>query len=64
MPAAIILSQTPWYCLPIVAAIPLVAHVPLPKIWSLRKQIVLLSILTLIIAILTISITLAQFNKI
>ena len=62
MPAAIILSQTPWYCLPIVAAIPLVAHVPLPKIWSLRKQIVVLSILTLIIATLTISITLMQFQ--
>ena len=60
MPATIMLAQTPWHCLPIVAAIPLVAHVPLPSIWSLRKQIVVLSILTLIIATSTISITLMQ----
>ena len=58
MPASIMLAQTPWYCLPVIAAIPLVAHTPLPKVWSLRKQIIVLSILTLTIATSTIFITL------
>nr|AFD03257.1 hypothetical protein [uncultured bacterium W4-87b] len=48
-PATMMLAQMPWYCLPVLAAIPLVAHVPLPRNWSLREQIILLSILTLII---------------
>ena len=48
-PAAMMLAQMPWYCLPVLAAIPLVAHVPLPRNWSLREQIIVLSILTLII---------------
>ena len=62
MPATIMLAQTPWYCLPVVAAVPLVAHVPLPSSWSLRKHIIVLSMLTLIIATSTILITLTQLQ--
>jgi len=58
MPATIMLAQAPWYCLPVVAAIPLIAHVPLPSNWSLRKHITVLSMLTLIIASSSILITL------
>ncbi|TFH07173.1 MAG: hypothetical protein E4H07_09420 [Nitrosomonadales bacterium] len=49
-PATIMLAQMPWSCLTVLAAIPLVANVPLPRNWSLREQIIVLSILTLIIA--------------
>jgi hypothetical protein len=62
MPATILLAQTPWYCLPVVAAIPLAAHVPLPSNWSLRKHIIVLSMLTLIIATSTMLITLTQLQ--
>lgn len=62
MPATIMLAQAPWYCLPIVASVPLVAHVPLPGNWSLRKHIIVLTILTLIIATATILITLTQIQ--
>jgi hypothetical protein len=62
MPATIMLAQTPWYCLPVVAAVPLVARVPLPSNWSLRKHIIVLSMLTLIIATSTIMITLTQLQ--
>jgi len=48
-PATMMLAQMSWYCLPVLAAIPLVAQVPLPRNWSLREQIIVLSILTLII---------------
>jgi hypothetical protein len=60
MPATIMLAQTPWYYLAVIAAIPLVAHVPLPRNWSLRKQIVVLSMLTLIIASSSIFMVLTQ----
>ena len=62
MPATIMLAQAPWYCLPVIAAVPLVAHVPLPSNWSLRKHIIVLSMLTLIIATSTIFITPTQFQ--
>ena len=62
MPATIMLAQTPWYSLPVIAAVPLVAHVPLPGNWSLRKHIIVLAILTLVIAISTILITLTQLQ--
>ena len=62
MPATIMLTQTPWYSLPVIAAVPLVAHVPLPGSWSLRKHIIVLTMLTLIIATSAILITLTQLK--
>ncbi len=59
-PATMMLAQMPWYCLPVLAAIPFVAHVPLPRNWSIREQIVTLSILTLIIGAVSI---LLAWNK-
>jgi hypothetical protein len=59
-PATMMLAQMPWYCLPVLAAIPFVAHVPLPRNWSIREQIVMLSILTLIIGAVSI---LLAWNK-
>ena len=60
MPATIMLAQTPWYSLPVIAVVPLVAQVPLPSNWSLRKHTILVAMLTLIIATSTILITLTQ----
>ena len=45
-----LLAKLPWYCLPVLAAIPLAAHVPIPERWSLRGQILALSLLTLAVA--------------
>ena len=45
--AAVLLAKLPWHCLPILAAIPVVAHVPLPRNWLPRKKIIALSILAL-----------------
>lgn len=46
-PAAMMLAKLPWYCLPLLAVIPVVAHIPLPGNWSLRQQIIVLCLLTL-----------------
>lgn len=38
-PAAVLLARLPWYCLPILALIPVVVCIPLPRHWSVRQQI-------------------------
>ncbi len=46
--AAVMLAKLHWFYLPILFIIPAIAHAPLPPQWSLRTQIVVLSLLTLI----------------
>ena len=53
-PAAMMLAKLPWYCLPVLAAIPVIALMPLPQGWSLRQQIIVLSLFTLASAALCI----------
>ena len=48
--ATMMLAQLPWYCLITLVAIPFTTQIPLPRNWSRREQIVVLSILTLIIS--------------
>lgn len=48
--AAMLLARLPWYCVPLFAAIPVAAHVPLPCNWSPQRRIMTLSLLTLTIA--------------
>ncbi len=49
-PAAMILAKLPWIGLPLLLVIPLVAYFPLPSGWSIRWQISIFSIVTLISA--------------
>lgn len=63
MPATIVFAQAPWYSLAVVAAIPVAAFIPLPKNWSLRKQVIILSILTIVIATSTILVDLILVPK-
>lgn len=49
-PAAMVLAKLPWYCLPLFLLVPVFAHIPMPGSWSLRWQVVLLSLLTLMSA--------------
>lgn len=44
--AALVLAKLPWYCLPILAAIPLAAYIPVSDRLALWLQAVILSILT------------------
>lgn len=44
--AALLLAKLPWYCLPILAAIPLAAYVPVPERLALWLQALILSIYT------------------
>jgi hypothetical protein len=44
---AVLSSQQPWYTLPVLALIPLAAHIPIPEKWTVRLQSLALSLLTL-----------------
>lgn len=37
-PAAVLLASLPWYCLPVLALIPVIVCIPLPRHWSVRQQ--------------------------
>lgn len=37
-PAAVLLATLPWYCLPVLALIPAIACIPLPRHWTIRQQ--------------------------
>lgn len=47
-PAAMILAKLPWYGLPLLLIVPFAAQLPLPASWSMRWQLVLLLMVTLI----------------
>jgi hypothetical protein len=47
---ATLTAQLPWYALPALAAIPVVAKIPVPDKWALRLQALLLSVVSLVCA--------------
>lgn len=44
-PAAVLLANLPWYCLPVLAVIPVIVCIPLPRHWSVRQQVLPLMLL-------------------
>lgn len=49
--AALVLAKLPWYCLPVMALIPLAAYLPIMQTRSCRMQIIVFSLMTMLVAV-------------
>lgn len=55
--AALVLAKLPWYCLPVMALIPLAAYLPIMQTRSCRMQIVVFSLMTMLVAVVVLGLT-------